>query len=69
MLAAALVSCGQYYLDKAQLQLGVQLTADDLIPPNLEVKEPLELDLGNRILKLTTHPPAHTDNDLSVYDV
>jgi len=68
-LAASLSSRGQYYLDKAPEQLGVQLAASELVPPTLEVEEQLEIDLGDRVLKLTAHPPAHTDNDLSVLDV
>jgi glyoxylase-like metal-dependent hydrolase (beta-lactamase superfamily II) len=27
-----------------------------------------QLDLGGRILEVTAHRPAHTDNDLSVFD-
>lgn len=29
---------------------------------------PLRLDLGDRTLTVTAHAPAHTDNDLSVFD-
>ena len=32
------------------------------------VKDSLELDLGGRTLRLTAHPTAHTDNDLSIFD-
>ncbi len=67
-LARALSARGLYYLDKAPAQLGVQLTADDIIPPDVAVKDTLNIDLGGRILKLTAYRPAHTDNDLSVYD-
>ncbi len=67
-LARAMSSRGSYYLEKAQEQLAVQLTAQDLIPPDIAVNETLKLDLGQRELVLTAHPTAHTDNDLSVYD-
>lgn len=67
-LARAMAARGTYYIDKAADQLDVKLTPDDIIPPDIAVKEHLEIDLGGRILKLTAHPAAHTDNDLTVYD-
>lgn len=67
-LAAAMAARGSYYLGKAAEQLEVKLSAADLIAPDIEVKDSLKLDLGGRILTLTAHPSAHTDNDLSVYD-
>ncbi len=67
-LAAAMAARGSYYLGKAAEQLDVKLSAADLIAPDIEVKDSLKLDLGGRILTLTAHPSAHTDNDLSVYD-
>lgn len=67
-LARAMSLRGLHYLDKAPAQLGVQLTANDIIPPDVAVKDTLNIDLGGRILKLTAYRPAHTDNDLSVYD-
>lgn len=67
-LARAMSARGLYYLDKAPGQLDIQLTENDIIPPDIAVKDTLEIDLGGRILKLTAYQPAHTDNDLSVYD-
>ena len=67
-LAAAMAARGSYYLGKAAEQLEVKPSAADLIAPDIEVKDSLKLDLGGRILTLTAHPRAHTDNDLSVYD-
>ncbi len=67
-LARAMSARGLYYLDKAPALLGIQLTASDIIPPDVEVKDTLDIDLGGRTLKLTAYQPAHTDNDLSVYD-
>lgn len=68
-LARAMAERAPFYLGKAPEQLGIELTASDIIPPDIEVKDKLDLDLGGRILKLTAHRPAHTTNDLSVYDV
>jgi len=67
-LARAMAARGSYYLDKAAEQLGVKMSAADLIPPDIEVKDSMKLDLGGRTLVLKAHPTAHTDNDLSVYD-
>ena len=67
-LARAMSVRGDYYLQKAPELLGITLAAKDIIPPDISVNNQLDLDLGGRTLTLTAHPPAHTDNDLSVYD-
>ena len=40
------------------------------IPPNLLVKvtQPLEIDLGDRLLKITACPTAHTNTDITIED-
>jgi quinoprotein relay system zinc metallohydrolase 2 len=68
-LARAMATRSDYYLQQAPELLGITLTQADFIPPDIAVSGEQELDLGGRILKLTAHQPAHTDNDLSVYDV
>ncbi len=67
-LARAMAARRQFYLARAKEQLAINLTEKDIIPPSIEVKKTLTLDLGGRVLELTAHPTAHTDNDLSVYD-
>ncbi|MGZ8227072.1 MAG: quinoprotein relay system zinc metallohydrolase 2 [Methylococcaceae bacterium] len=67
-LARAMAARGGYYMDKSEDQLGVKITANHIIPPDIEVKDHFNIDLGGRILQLTAHQSAHTDNDLSVYD-
>ncbi|ESS71498.1 Zn-dependent hydrolase, glyoxylase [Methyloglobulus morosus KoM1] len=67
-LARAMSVRGDYYVQKAPELLGISLTTKDIVPPDVAVNSELDLDLGGRILKLTAHPPAHTDNDLSIYD-
>ena len=42
--------------------------AEQIVGPDLPVERGLSLDLGNRPLRLTAWPTAHTDCDLTVYD-
>ncbi len=67
-LARAMSLRSDFYLQKAPELLGIKLSANDLIPPDISVSGEMDLDLGGRTLKLTAHPAAHTDNDVSVYD-
>lgn len=67
-LARAMAMRGPHYLAKAPELLGIRLTADDIIPPDMTVTKHMTINLGNRELMLTAHPTAHTDNDLTVYD-
>src|SRR5262249_53874345 len=41
----------------------------EVVPPRRTVADRLEIDLGDRLLRLQAHPTAHTDNDLSVLDL
>jgi quinoprotein relay system zinc metallohydrolase 2 len=68
LLARAMASRGQHYLGRATELLDLHLTAENIIPPDIQVKSTLTLNLGNRELVLTAHGTAHTDNDLSIYD-
>lgn len=67
-LARAMATRAPHYLSKADELLDIRVTADNIIPPDLQVKDTMTINLGNRELVLTAHPTAHTDNDLSVYD-
>lgn len=67
-LARAMATRAPHYLSKADELLDIRVTADNIIPPSLQVGDSLTVNLGNRELVLTAHPTAHTDNDLSVYD-
>lgn len=67
-LARAMSTRGQYYIDKADEQLDVKLTAKHIIPPDMPVKKQLTIDLGSRKLAITAHPTAHTDNDVTIFD-
>ncbi|MCK9605161.1 MAG: quinoprotein relay system zinc metallohydrolase 2 [Methylomonas sp.] len=67
-LARAMATRAPYYLSRADEVLDIRVGPDNIIPPDLQVKQTMNLNLGNRELVLTAHPSAHTDNDLSVYD-
>ncbi len=68
-LPRALAARGAYYLGGLKEQLGVAAEGSEVVPPDLTVGDRLELGLGGRVLRLTAHPTAHTDNDLTVLDV
>lgn len=57
------------YLAQAERLLGVQAEGTRIVLPDLVVEDRLTLDLGGRPLELRAHPTAHTDNDLTVFDV
>ncbi len=67
-LARAMAERGPFYIARSKEQIGIKLTENDIIAPTITVANTLELDLGGRLLTLTAHPAAHTDNDLSVLD-
>lgn len=67
-LAQAMALRAPYYSDMAQRDLGFSLSSDNFVPPDIPVQGTLDLELGGRTLKLTAHPTAHTDNDLSIFD-
>jgi quinoprotein relay system zinc metallohydrolase 2 len=68
-LPRALAERGQFYLDKAVQMLGADsMAGTKVIPPSLTIKDEMELDLGNRFLRLQAWPTAHTDNDVTVLD-
>jgi quinoprotein relay system zinc metallohydrolase 2 len=67
-LRQAMAMRAPYYSEKATTDLGFALLPEHFVPPDVAVKDSLELDLGGRTLRLTAHPTAHTDNDLSIFD-
>jgi quinoprotein relay system zinc metallohydrolase 2 len=48
--------------------LGEDAKGSDIVKPTLPVKEAMDLDLGDRKLKVTPYPNAHTNTDISVID-
>ncbi|UXN67631.1 quinoprotein relay system zinc metallohydrolase 2 (plasmid) [Phyllobacterium sp. A18/5-2] len=68
-LPRALASRGDYYLQSYRDSMGVALMADiRIVPPAKLITDEEQLDLGGRHLTLKAWKPAHTDNDLTVFD-
>lgn len=67
-LARAMATRAPHYLSRADEVLDLRLSPDNIIAPDLQVKDSMTINLGHRELVLTAHPTAHTDNDLSIYD-
>jgi quinoprotein relay system zinc metallohydrolase 2 len=68
-LPRALAARGAYYLRELRGLLGPLAEGTRVLMPTMTVEDRAEIDLGRRTLRLQAHPTAHTDNDLSVYDV
>ena len=55
--------------DKLNIRyLGADAKGSEIVKPTILVKEPIDLDLGDRTLKVTPYPNAHTNTDISVID-
>src|SRR5260370_13189925 len=67
-LPGALAQRGDYYLRRLHGTLGEEASGTEIVPPTVLVSDKLDLDLGNRHLILRAHGPAHTDNDLTIFD-
>ncbi|MGI9335894.1 MAG: quinoprotein relay system zinc metallohydrolase 2 [Gammaproteobacteria bacterium] len=69
-LERSLMASADYYLSRLSEAAGETLSRNLIVPPTrtVSIGEPLELDLGGRVLSVTAHSPAHSDNDLSVLD-
>ena len=66
-LPTLIAARGEYYRAGLEKILGPG-RAGTIIMPNYLVKDRAEIDLGERVLTLTAHGPAHTMSDLSVID-
>jgi quinoprotein relay system zinc metallohydrolase 2 len=66
-LRALLEARGEYYRSRLAEILGDD-KAGSVVYPTQEVTDGAEIDLGDRILRLTAHGTAHTVSDLSMMD-
>ena len=55
--------------DKLNIKyMGDDAKGSETVKPTVQVKEPINLDLGDRKLTVTPYPNAHTNTDVSVLD-
>jgi quinoprotein relay system zinc metallohydrolase 2 len=69
MLPRAMALRSDAYLRNLKKQLGGAAEKSTLIAPDETVQDHLTLDLGHRKLELKAWPSAHTNNDLTLFDV
>jgi quinoprotein relay system zinc metallohydrolase 2 len=69
MLPQAMALRGDAYLRNLKKQLGGAAEKSRLVAPSETVQGHLTLDLGQRELELRAWPSAHTNNDLTLFDV
>jgi len=64
----ALLQRGRFYLER-YADLFSKSDSMDLVQPTVLVERQKVINLGKRELRLIAHKTAHTDNDLTVFDV
>lgn len=67
-LPGALAQRGDYYVRTLRRALGDKADGSEIVPPTRLVSTTLEIDLGDRVVEIDAHGPAHTDNDLTLLD-
>jgi quinoprotein relay system zinc metallohydrolase 2 len=68
-LPRALAARAGVYLEANKALIGEDgFAGTEIVPPTLLVETETTIDLGHRVVRLTAHPTAHTDNDLTVFD-
>jgi quinoprotein relay system zinc metallohydrolase 2 len=67
-LPGALAQRGDYYLRGLRRALGNAAKGSEIVAPTRLVESATDIDLGDRPVEIRAHGPAHTDNDLTVFD-
>jgi quinoprotein relay system zinc metallohydrolase 2 len=69
-LPAAIQARESFFTKTFKQILGKSYAGTELIPPSqtVAIDHPVTIDLGNRLLTLTSYSTSHTDNDLTVFD-
>lgn len=63
----ALVQRGDFYHDSFSALLG-ELKTPPYLTPTINIRDQIQIDLGDRLLTIRAHKTAHTDHDLSIFD-
>jgi quinoprotein relay system zinc metallohydrolase 2 len=67
-LPGALAQRGEYYVKTLRRALGEAAAGSEIVAPTRLVAAREAIDLGNRMVDIEAHGPAHTDNDLTLFD-
>jgi len=68
-LKNSIIRSRDFFLSQYAGDLETPISRDQIVVPDRLVEDILELDLGERQLRLQAWPPAHTDSDLTVLDL
>ena len=68
-LADAVEQNRDFFLKKFAANLGLTPDRESIISPCLTVDKTMDLDLGNRVIRLTAYQTAHSHNDLTILDL
>ena len=67
-LADEVAANRSFFLEQFREDLGDDPDENSIVAPDVLVDDHMQIDLGNRILSLTSYPSAHSHTDLSVFD-
>ena len=68
-LADAVEKNRDFFLEQFKEDLGPVPSKESIIGPDMTIDKTMELDLGNRLIRLTAYQTAHSTTDLTVLDL